>query len=627
MNYLDTESTEKENEAIKNLKEESKKDSGKVEKKDKEVSIAVNFYRILKLVWVYDKKYLIIEFLLTIVKSILPFVLAWYSALFINKITSGELTTIYDPVLFSIVIIYLTLPFFMGLADVWYSYFFNKFYVFFGQYIHLMFIEKRHSIDIQTYENVDFNNLVVRVNENEEKILWFTDWFFYIFGKVVILSSVALILFSYRWWFLPVLVLSILPDLILQIKFGKIKYSIWDAKSEVKRKFNLLTGYFSDLASLTEIKIFKNKDYFKNSIRQLLSSFNVELNDNENKRTKYKNLTTLVELSVGAFIVFFLMSDVINKNLAVGTFIFLLGRMSDSRDSISELFRGFSILSSDNKFVTDVFKFLDTKNIVKNGVKKIGDKTPEIEFKDVYFSYPGKKKNVLNNLNFKIKSGEKIAIVGVNGAGKTTLTKLIMRFYDVKKGLISVGGENIKDIDFSDYYMRIGFLSQNYAHYKLPVKEVVALGNTNLPLDMERVIESAKKAGAHEFISAWENGYETQLGNEFDNGVEPSVGQWQKLALTRMFYKNPQIWILDEPTASIDSIAEMSIFQELESLPKDKTVILISHRFNTVKNADRIMVIEDGEIKEFDSHYKLMRIKDGRYRKLFELQKKSFETN
>jgi ABC-type multidrug transport system fused ATPase/permease subunit len=490
-----------------------------------------------------------------------------------------------------------------------------------------MFIEKRHTIDIQTYENADFNNLVVRVNENEEKILWFTDWFFYIFGKVVILSSVALILFSYRWWFLPVLVLSILPDLILQIKFGKIKYSIWDAKSEVKRKFNLLTWYFSDLASLTEIKIFKNKDYFKNSISQLLGSFNVELNDNENRRTKYKNLTTLVELSVGAFIVFYLMNDVVDKTLAVGTFIFLLGRMSDSRDSISELFRGFSILSSDNKFVTDVFKFLDTKKVVKNGRKKIGDNTPEIEFSDVSFAYPDTKKNVLNNFNFKIKSGEKIAIVGVNGAGKTTLTKLIMRFYDVKQGSISIDGENIKNIELSDYYNRIGFLSQNYAHYKLPVKEAIALGDTSTPLDLDRVIESAKKAGAHEFISAWEHGYETQLGKEFDNGVEPSVGQWQKLALTRMFYKNPQIWILDEPTASIDSVAEMSIFQELENLPKDKTVILISHRFNTVKNANRIMVIEDGEIKEFDSHYKLMRITDSRYRKLFELQKKSFETN
>lgn len=600
-------------------------DSSKETKKEKNVSILINFYRILKLVWAYDKKYLIIEFSLTVLKSVLPFVLAWYSALFINKITSGELTSIYDPGLISIVIVYLSLPFIMGLADVWYTYFFNKFYVFFAQYIHLMFIEKRHNIDVQTYENVDFNNLIVRVNENEEKILWFTDWFFYIVGKIVILGSVAFILFNYRWWFLPILIFSILPDLILQIKFGKIKYGIWDAKSEVKRKFNLLTWYFSDISSLTEIKIFKNKDYFKNIISKLLGSFNSELNENENRRTKYKNLTTLIEVSVGAFIVFYLMTDVIDKTLAVGTFLFLLGRMTDTRDAISELFRGVSILSSDNKFVTDVFKFLDTEKVVKNGHKKLEEETPDIEFINASFAYPDTKKNVLNNFNFKIKAGEKIAIVGVNGAGKTTLTKLIMRFYDTKQGSITIGGQSMKDIDLYDYYQRIGLLSQNYAKYKLPVKEAIALGNTDAPLDMERVIDSAKKAGAHDFISAWEHGYETHLGKEFDDGVEPSVGQWQKLALARMFYKNPQIWILDEPTASIDAIAEMSIFQELESLPEDKTVILISHRFNTVKNADRIMVIEDGEIKEFASHNKLMRIKNGIYRKLFEMQKKSYE--
>ena len=562
---------------------------------------------------------------MTIIKSVLPFVMAWFSALFINKIIAGTFTNILDPGLVTIVIVYLSLPFIMGLADVWYTYFFNKFYVYFAQYIHLMFIEKRNNIDIQTYENVDFNNLVVRVNENEEKILWFTDWFFFLFGKFIGLSAIVFILFNYKWWFVPLLVISIVPDLILQIKFGKIKYGIWDAKAEVKRKYNLLTWYFSDIASLVEIKIFKDKDYFKNKIHQLASSFNLDLNENESKRTRYKNLTTLIELIVGAFIVFYLMNNVVSKALEIGTFIFLLGRLTDIRDLISEMFRGFSILSSDNSFVSDTFNFLNTQKMVKNGNKRLKFGTPDIEFKNVFFAYPDTKKSILNDFNFKIKSGEKIAIVGVNGAGKTTLTKVVMRFYDATKGEILVGGENIKNLDLSDYYQRIGHLSQNYARYKLPVKEVIALGDTSTPLNLERVIDSAKRSGAHDFITEWEHGYDTHLGKEFDDGVEPSTGQWQKLALARMFYKNPEIWILDEPTASIDSIAEMAVFQELENLPKDKTVILISHRFNTVKNADRIMVIEDGQIKEFDSHYKLMRIKGGIYRNLFELQKKSYE--
>ncbi len=558
--------------------------------------------------------------------SVLPIVLSWFSALFVNKITSGELTTIFDPGLIGIVSVYLALPLIIELADVWYEYFDNMFYVFFAQHINLMFIDKKNEIDVQTFENLEFNNLMLKVNENTSKMVHFCDYSFFLVGKIAILFSVVFILFNYEWWFVPVLLLAIIPNLILQIKFGERVYGIWDAKAEVRRKYNLFTWYFSDIASLTEIKIFKNKSYFKKNIIGLLNIFNSEINNNENRRTKYRNLTTLLEMAVGAVIVFYLMNSVIEKTLAVGTFIFLLGRMNDVRDSLTSIFRNFSVLMGDNKFISDVFKFLSTEKVVKGGDKIIEEGTPEIEFSNVSFAYPDTKKNVLNDFNFKIKAGEKIAIVGVNGAGKTTLTKLIMRFYDVTKGSISIGGNNIKDIDLSDYYHRVGHLSQNYAHYKLPVNEIIALGNTEVTLDIDRVIESAKKSGAHEFISAWEKGYDTQLGKEFDDGVEPSVGQWQKLALARMFYKNPQIWILDEPTASIDSVAEMEIFQELENLPEDKTVILISHRFNTVKNANRIMVIEDGEVKEFDSHNKLMKIKNGIYKKLFEMQKKSYET-
>lgn len=592
----------------------------------KRFALISNCYRIIKLIWAYDKKYIPIEVTLTLIKSILPFVLAWYSALFINKITEGNLTGVFDPEIIWIVGIYLIIPLLISMAHVWYQYFFNKFYIFFSQYMHLLFIEKRHSVDVQTYEDADFNNLSMRVSENEEKALWFADWMTYILALTIEFVAIFFILFSYKWWIVVLLILSLVPSLILEVKFGDKKWGIWSAKSEVKRKFYLITSYFSTLSSLTEIKIFKSKNYFKDIVSSLLTSFNSEINNNENKRTKFKNAAMLLEFIVGAFIVLYLMNDAITNALAIGTFIFLLGRITETRTTVSEFFRGFSVLSADNKFVTDIFTFLDTKKVIKNGHDSIQEGTPGIEFKNVAFAYPNTTKLILEGLNFKINPGEKIAIVGVNGAGKTTLTKLIMRFYDVTSGDVLIGENSIKNIDLSDYYNRIGYLSQEYAKYKLPIKEAIALGNTEIELDVERVIESAKRSGAHEFIMEWEKGYDTHLGKEFEGGVEPSVGQWQKLALARLFYKNPQIWILDEPTASIDAVAEMSIFSELEKLPSDKTVILISHRFNTVKNADRIMVIEDGGLKEFDSHDNLMKINNGIYRKLFELQKDSYET-
>lgn len=596
------------------------------EKKPKKTSVVVNFYKVLKLVWAHDKKFVPIEIGLLSLSSILPIVLSGFSALFINRITSGDLTTLFDPTLIGIVVVYLSLPLFIELADVWYDYIDAKFNVFFSQYINLMFIEKKNEIDIQTFENLDFNNLMLRVNENISRTIHFCDWGFYLAGKLISLLSLVFVLLYFKWWYAPLLLLAVLPNLLVQTKFGERAYGIFDAKAEIKRKYNMLAWYFSDVPTLTEIKIFKTKNYFKNIIGGLLNTFNTEINNNEARRTKYTNLMVLVQVIAVAFIVFNLMEGVVDKTLEIGTFIFLLGRMTDVRDSLSSVFRGFAILISNNNFINDFFEFLDTKRVVKNGNREVGDNTPEIEFLNVSFAYPDTNKNVLNNFNFKIKAGEKVAIVGVNGAGKTTLTKLIMRFYDVTEGSILIDGENIKNLDISNYYEKLGFLSQNYANYKLPVKDAIALGDTSFPMNLDKVIESAKRSGAHDFISSWEHGYESHLGKEFDDGVEPSVGQWQKLALARMFYKNPQIWILDEPTASIDSVAEMAIFQELENLPEDKTVILISHRFNTVKNADRIMVIEDGEVKEFDSHAKLMKVKDGIYKNLFELQKKSFET-
>ncbi len=592
----------------------------------KRYSLFINSYRVMKLVWDYDKKYLPIEAFLTTIKTVLPFVLAWYSALFINKITEGGLTSIYDKEIVYIVFIYLSIPLIISLSEIWYQYFFNKFYIFFSQYIKLLLLEKRHNVDIQTYENSDFNNLTLRVNENEDKIIWFADWMFYIFARIIEFVAIFFILFSYKWWIILLLTASLVPSLILEIKFGDRKWGIWQANSEIKRKFYLINSYFSTLSTLTEIKLFKSKEYFKNIINNVLTIFNSDINNNENKRTKFKNLAMLLEFVVSAFIVFYLMNDVINQLIAIGTFIFFLGRISEIKNSISEFFRGFSRLSADNKFLSDVFIFLDTKKVLKNGNKSIKNNNIEIEFKNISFAYPNTTKNILNNLNFKIKAGEKIAIVGINGAGKTTLTKLMMRFYDVTSGDIIIGDNNIKDLDLSDYYQKIGYLSQEYAKYKLPIKEAIALGNVQRKFDFDKVIESAKKAGAHEFISEWKNGYDTHLGKEFEDGVEPSIGQWQKLALARLFYKDPQIWILDEPTASIDAVAEMSIFNELEKLSIDKTVILISHRFNTVKNADRIMVIDDGEIKEFDTHKNLMKIENGIYNKLFELQKNSYNT-
>lgn len=585
-----------------------------------------NIIRSLKLVWKMDKTYLFIEIGFSIISSALPILATWYSALFINKVVEGNFTSITDPDLITIVIIYLGIPLVISLEQLYRRKKWNEFYIFYGQYVEDIISEKKADIDIQTYENPKFNNLMEKARRNSMKCLAFIDSIFGSIKEILRVVMSIIILASYQWWIAIVLIIALIPELYLELKYGKRAWGIWDAKASIKRKYYEAEKHFDSTSSLIEMKIFGTRKYFRNIINQLTSDFNLEIAKNISNKTTGKVFSILISYVASTLVILYFMNDVLAKTLAIGTFTFLLVSMSRMQSSIMDFFSSVGHLNEENLFVKDIFKFLDTHKVLKNGHISLTRETPDIEFKDVHFKYPDTEKYLFKNLNFKINAGEKIAIVGVNGAGKTTLTKLIMRFYDPSEGTIFVGGNELKEINQDSYLEKIGYLSQDYDYYKMHVKDAIAVGDTSVQFDMDRVVKAAKKAGAHTFIEDWKGGYDAYLGKEFEDGIEPSVGQWQKLALARLFYRDPQIWILDEPTASIDAVAEMEIFEELENLPNDKTVILISHRFNTVKNADRIMVIEHGEIIEFDTHDKLIAKKKGVYKELFTAQKDSFET-
>ncbi len=585
-----------------------------------------NIIRSLKLVWKMDRSYLFIEIGFSIVASALPILATWYSAQFINKIVEGNFTSITDPDLIYIVVAYLGIPLVISLEQLYRRKKWNAFYIFYGQYVENIISEKKADVDIQTYENPKFNNLMEKARRNSMKCLAFIDSIFGSIKEIIRVVMSIFILASYQWWIAVILIIALFPELYLELKYGKRAWGIWDAKASIKRKYYEAEKHFDNTPALIEMKVLGTKKYFRNIINQLTSDFNLEIYKNLSNKTTGKVFSILISYVASTFVILYFMNDVLAKTLAIGTFTFLLMNMTRMQSSIMDFFSSIGHLNEENLFVKDIFKFLDTHKALKNGHISLPEATPDIEFKDVNFKYPDTEKYLFKNLNFKISAGEKIAIVGVNGAGKTTLTKLLMRFYDPSEGSVFVGGTELKEIDQDTYFSKMGYLSQDYDKYKILVKDAIAVGDTSKPIDMERVVKAAKRAGAHAFIEEWTDGYNSYLGKEFEDGVEPSVGQWQKLALARLFYRDPQIWILDEPTASIDAVAEMEIFEELENLPNDKTVILISHRFNTVKNADRIMVIEHGEIIEFDTHDRLMEKKKGVYKELFTAQKDSFET-
>ena len=273
-------------------------------------------------------------------------------------------------------------------------------------------------------------------------------------------------------------------------------------------------------------------------------------------------------------------------------------------------------------FLDDYFSFLSIEPLVP--VPSKPSSIPEIqvqgiEFNNVSFTYPGGTGAALTGLNLHIRKGELMALVGENGAGKSTLIKLLLRFYDVQEGSVSIGGINVKDIAPEELRNRIGVLFQDYATYELSVRENVVIGRPNGTPDDVKVIKALQDARSEWLVNRMPNGLDSKVGRLFEGGHDLSGGEWQRLALARIMYRNADIWILDEPTSSLDPEAEAAIFAELKENLQGRIGIVISHRFSTVRIADRIAVIDDGSVKELGTHKELIAA-GKRYAQLFELQ-------
>jgi ATP-binding cassette subfamily B protein len=308
--------------------------------------------------------------------------------------------------------------------------------------------------------------------------------------------------------------------------------------------------------------------------------------------------------------------------LSVGDLTLATGAFSRARSIMEGLVSGLAGIAEQSLFIKDLFEFFETKSLIVSKPDALPVPHPirrGFEFQNVSFSYPGREQKVLSDVSFRFEAGEKIALVGENGAGKTTLVKLLARLYDPTAGRILLDGVDLRDYSVEELRREIGVIFQDYMRYDMLAAENIGFGRIEQAADEARIERSAEKSLAAPVIANLPKNYRQMLGRRFEDGVDLSTGQWQKIALARAYMRDAQILILDEPTASLDARAEFEVYQRFVELTAGKMAILISHRFSTVRMADRILVLEKGLIAEQGSHIELLTL-GGKYSELFNLQ-------
>jgi ATP-binding cassette subfamily B protein len=312
--------------------------------------------------------------------------------------------------------------------------------------------------------------------------------------------------------------------------------------------------------------------------------------------------------------------------MSVGTLTFLAGAIAGASTNLQLIFSTFSSIADQSLFLSDLLSFLSIIPKVRSKPNALTCPRPireGIEFRNVSFAYPGTSRWVLQNLNLRLQQGERIALIGENGEGKTTIVKLVTRLYDPTEGSILLDGVDLREYDLEDYASQIAVIFQDFMRYDMTARENIAIGRINESNNLPGILSAARKSLADGVIQKLQGGYEQMLGRRFDAGVDLSGGEWQKVALARAYLRDAQILILDEPTASLDARSEHEVFQRFADLTESKLSLLISHRFSTVKMADRIIVLEKGKISE-EGHHEQLLASGGRYAEMFEMQASSY---
>ncbi|MGE0847462.1 MAG: ABC transporter ATP-binding protein [Flavobacteriaceae bacterium] len=478
------------------------------------------------------------------------------------------------------------------------------------------------TLDLEDFEDAEFQDRLERARRQSSGRMTLMGQLFGQIQDLVTVATFAAGLIVYNPWLILLLVVALIPAFLGEAHFNARNYSLDFRRTPERRELDYVRMTAASVETAKEVKIFGLHDFLADRYRALSESFFAANRAIARQRALWGAVFTAVG-TIGYYLAYaWIIGRTLTGDLTIGDLTFLAGSFRRLRTLLEGLLSSFSSTAAQALYLDDLFDFFRVTPEIVSPPHPAPVPQPIREgfvFEDVGFRYPGAERWAVRHLDFALHAGETLALVGENGAGKTTLVKLLARLYDPDEGRILLDGRDLRDYDVEALRGAMGVIFQDFVRYNLTAADNIAVGRIAARDDRARIVAAAERSLADRVIEKLPDGYDQMIGKRFRNGVELSGGEWQKIAIARAYMRDAQVLILDEPTAALDARSEFEVFQRFKELSRGRTAVLISHRFSSVRMADRILVLSGGGVEASGTHEELV-AQPGRYSELFELQ-------